>query len=206
MLSKASDEDKSRASANSVVKENQKEYFLSQREIFGDKPKAQRLDTSSDRKEDKRREGKKSSTKLRKSTCLQEGNQDKVCLKSGTTESKEVLSQGYQHRLPNPKSGVQLQRPFKPKKADCLEIETTNVTEHDNLHLLQSCSEVSLAQILTKPFQNVELCRHEINGTFEDRNLESGLETDSKFVEIMSQFPGDFSSALKPQGMIPPLK
>ncbi|XP_007938169.1 coiled-coil domain-containing protein R3HCC1L [Orycteropus afer afer] len=202
VLSKADDEGKSWGPPNSVVKE---EHLLSQKEIYRDKPEAQRVDNSSDRKEHSRREGKKSLTKLRKDTCLLERKKDRVCIKRGTTKFKEVLPQGRQQRVPNPEilSSEHLQTHFKPEKIECLEVETTDVTEHE------SCSEVSEPQILTKPIPDLELCdftRHELNGgTLEDRDLESRTETDSR-VEIVSQFPGGFSSALKPEGMIAPLK
>ncbi|KAM6186188.1 coiled-coil domain-containing protein R3HCC1L isoform 2-T2 [Rhynchocyon petersi] len=212
VLTKADDEEKSCGPPNCVVKEQ--EHFPSQ-ETFRDKPEAHGVDINFDRKESSHSIGKKPSEKLRKSTCLLERNQDKVCIKRRTTESKKVLSQGYQKRLENPKSDTHLQDVnqiihFKPKKVDSLEVETTHGTEHENLHLLQSCSEASDGQVLSRPFQNVELCdiiTHELNGaTFEDRHLESRIETDSRVVEIVPQFPGYFGSVLKPEGMIPPLK
>ncbi|XP_004370068.1 coiled-coil domain-containing protein R3HCC1L isoform X1 [Trichechus manatus latirostris] len=210
--SKAGDEEKSYGPPNSVVKEEQKEHFVSQKEMFRDRPEARRLDINPDRKEQNRREGKKSLTKLKKDKCLQERHKNKVYIKRGTTECKEILSQGHQQRVPNPEiiSSVPLQKHFKPKKVECLEVETTDVTGHENLLLSQSCSEVSEAQVLTKPFQNVKLCdfsRHGLNGgMFEDRELESRIETDSKVVEIVSQFPGGFSSALKLEDMLAPPK
>ncbi|KAB1271264.1 Coiled-coil domain-containing protein R3HCC1L [Camelus dromedarius] len=210
VLLKSGDEGKSCGPHKSVVKE-QKES-VSQKEIFRDKPGAQRLSINPDKKEHNRREGKKSSTKLKKDTCLQERNKDGVCPSKRTTESKGVLSQGHQQRVPNPGiiPSVPLQRHFKPKKVECLEIETTDVTGHEGLLLSQSCSEISKAQVLNKPFQNMEFCdfsRHELSGeTSEDRDLESRIGTDAKVVEILSQFPGVFSTVLKPQSMTAPVK
>ncbi|XP_012623400.1 coiled-coil domain-containing protein R3HCC1L [Microcebus murinus] len=212
VLLKAGDEGKSCGSPNSVVKEEQKEGCLSQKEIFRDKPEAQRLSISPDRKEHNYREGKKSSAKLRKDICLQKRNKDRVCTKRETTESKEVLSQRHQQRAPN--TGIipnaPLQRHFKPKNLECLEVETTNVTRHERILLSQSCSEISEAQVLSKPFQNVEFCdfgRHELSGeTFEARDLEHRIETDAKVVEILSQSPKVFNSVLKPEDMIATIK
>lgn len=125
-LLKTGDEEKSCVPPNCMVKEQQKEDCLSQQ----DKPEAQRLSINSDKKEYNRREGKKSSTKLRKDTCLQERNKDRVCTKKGATETKEVISQGHQQGVLNPEviPNVPLQRHFKPKKVECLEVETTAVT------------------------------------------------------------------------------
>ncbi|XP_023402597.1 coiled-coil domain-containing protein R3HCC1L isoform X1 [Loxodonta africana] len=205
--SKASGEEKSCGPPNSVVKGEQKGHFFSQKEVFRDKPEAQRLDINPDRKEHNHKERKKPLIKLKKDTCLQERNK-KAYIKRGTTESKEILSQRPQQRVPNPEiiSSLPLQRHFKPKKVECLEVETTDVTGYENLPLSQPCSEISEAQVLTKPFQNVEPCdfsRHGLNGeAFEDRDLESRIETDSRVVEIVSQFSGSFSCALKPEDMI----
>ncbi|KAL2769448.1 coiled-coil domain-containing protein R3HCC1L isoform 2 [Daubentonia madagascariensis] len=212
VLLKTGDEDKSCGSLNSVVKEEQKEGCLSQREIFRDKPEAQRLSISPDRKEHNYREGKKSSAKLRKDICLQKRNKDRVCTKRETTESKEVLYQRHQQRVPNTGiiPNVPLQRHFKPEKVECLEVETTDVTGHERMLLSQSCSEISEAQVLSRPFQNVEFCdfsKHELSReTFEDRDLESRIETDAKVVEILSQSPGVVNSVLKPENMIATVK
>lgn len=206
------DEEKSCGPPNSVVKEEQREDCLSQREIFRDKPETQRPSINPDEKEHNRREGKKSSTKLKKDTCFQERNKDRICTKRGATESKDVLSQGYLQGDLNPEviPSVSLQTYFKPKKVEYLEDESTDVTGHEKLLLTQSCSEISKAQVLNKPFQNVELCdlaRHKLSGeTFEGRDLESRVETDAKVLEVLSQFPRAFSSVLKPECMIAPVK
>ncbi|XP_069316096.1 coiled-coil domain-containing protein R3HCC1L isoform X3 [Eulemur rufifrons] len=212
VLLKTGDEDKSGGSPNSVVKEEQKEGCLSQKEIFRDKPEAQRLSISPDRKEHNYREGKKSSAKLRKDICFQKRNKDRVCTKRETTESKEVLSQRYQQRAPNTGiiPNVPLQRHFKPKKLECSEVEITDVTGHERMPLSQSCSEISEAQVLSKPFQSVEFCDfscHELSGeTFEAKDLEHRIETDAKVVEILSQSPRVFNSVLKPEDMIATIK
>ncbi|XP_058399685.1 coiled-coil domain-containing protein R3HCC1L isoform X1 [Diceros bicornis minor] len=212
VLFKSGDEEKSCGPSNCVVKEDQKEDCLSQKEIFRDKPEAQRLSFNPDKKEHNHREGKKSSTKLRKDTCLQERNKDRVCTKRGTTESKEVLSQGRQQRGSNPGiiPSVFLQRHFKPKKVECLEVGSTDGAGHERLLPFQSCSEISEAQFLNKPFQNMEFCdfsRHELSGeTFEDRDLESRIEADARVVEILSEFPRVFSSVLKPESVLAPVK
>ncbi|XP_026349605.2 coiled-coil domain-containing protein R3HCC1L isoform X1 [Ursus arctos] len=209
VLLKSGDEEKSCGPPSSVVKEEQKDCFF-QKEILRDKSETQRLSISPDKKEHNRKEGKKFSAKLRKDMCLQEKKKDKICVKRGTTESKETLSQGHQQSISNPGiPSVPLQRYFKPKEVECLEIETTDVTGPGKLLLSQS-SEMSEAQVLNKPFQNVEFCdvsRHELRGkTFEGRGLESGIETDAKAVEILSQFPGVFNSVLKPESMTVPVK
>lgn len=207
-LLKTGDEEKSCVPPNCMVKEQQKEDCLSQQ----DKPEAQRLSINSDKKEYNRREGKKSSTKLRKDTCLQERNKDRVCTKRGATETKEVISQGHPQGVLNPEviPSVPLHRHFKPKKVECLEVETTAVTGHEKLLPAQSCSEISEAQVLHKPFQRVEFCdlsRHELSGeTLEDKDLESRVETDAKVVEIRSQLPGVCGSVLKLESVIAPVK
>lgn len=207
-LLKTGDEEKSYGPPNCVVKEQQKEDRLSQK----DKPEAQKLSINPDKKEHNRREGKKSSTKLRKDTCLHESNKDRVCTKRGATETKEVTSQGHQQGVLNPEiiPSVPLQRHFKPKKLECLEVEATDVTGHEKLLPSQSFSEISEAQVLNKPFQHVDFCdlgRHELSGeSLEDKDLESRVETDAKVVEIPSQLPGAFSSVLKPASMIAPVE
>lgn len=211
VLLKTGDEEKSCGSPNSVVEEEQKNC-LSQKEIFREKPKTQRLSIYSDKKEHNRKEGKKSSTKLRKDTCLQENNEVRICTKRGATESKEILSQGHQQGVLNSGTvpSIPLQRHFKPKKAECLEVETTDVTGHERVPLSQSCSEICEAPILNKPFQNVEFCdfsRLELSGeTCENRDLESRIETNANVVEIQCQFPGALSSVLRPESMIGPVK
>lgn len=211
VLLKTGDEEKSCGSPNSVVEEEQKNC-LSQKEIFREKPKTQRLSIYSDKKEHNRKEGKKSSTKLRKDTCLQENNEVRICTKRGATESKEILSQGHQQGVLNSGTvpSIPLQRHFKPKKAECLEVETIDVTGHERVPLSQSCSEICEAPILNKPFQNVEFCdfsRLELSGeTCENRDLESRIETNANVVEIQCQFPGALSSVLRPESMIGPVK
>ncbi|XP_004701070.1 coiled-coil domain-containing protein R3HCC1L [Echinops telfairi] len=199
VLSKADDEGKSHGPPNSVAKE-QKEHFLCEKELFKDTPGVQRVDINPDKNEHNRREGKKSSTKLKKDTGHREKNKGRICIKEGTTESKEVLSPVHHQRASTPEiiSNV----PFKPKKVERLEAETTNMISCENLLPSHSCSEVGEAQTLVAPFQNVEGCdfsRHELNGeTWEDRDLKSRIETDSNVVEIVSQFPGVFNYASKP--------
>ncbi|XP_036192298.1 coiled-coil domain-containing protein R3HCC1L isoform X2 [Myotis myotis] len=203
VLLKTRDEEKSCGSPNSVVEEEQKNC-LSQKEIFREKSKTQRLSIYPDKKEHNRREGKKSSTKLRKDMCLQENNEVRVCTKRGATESKEILSQGHQQGVLNSGTvpSIPLQRHFKPKKAECLEVETTDVTGHEKLPLSLSCSEICEAPILNRPFQNVEFCdfsRLELSReTFENRDLESRIETNANVVEI--------SGVLRPESMIGPVK
>lgn len=207
VLLKTGDEEKSCGSPNSVVEEEQKNSLF-QKEIFREKPKTQRLNIYSDKKEHNRKEGKKSSTKLRKDTCLQENNEVRICTKRGATESKEILSQGHQQGVLNSETvpSIPLQRHFKPKEEECVEVETTNVTEHERLPLSQSCSEICEAPILNKPFQSVEFCdfsRLKLSGeTCENRDLESRIETNDNVVEIQYQFPG----VLRPESMIGPVK
>nr|XP_027786127.1 coiled-coil domain-containing protein R3HCC1L isoform X2 [Marmota flaviventris] len=203
------DKEKSCGPSNSVIKEEQREVCLFQKEIFGNKPGAQQLSINPDRKEHSYREGRKSSTK-RKDTYLQKRKKDKVCSKRGATESSEVLSPEHQQRVPNteiiPTSSLQRQ----PKSVECLEVQTTVVTGHEGILLSQSCSEITEAQVLKQPFQNVDLCnfsRLESSGeTFEGRDSESGIETDAKVVEILSQFPRVFTTILKPENMSIPVK
>ncbi|XP_020740001.2 coiled-coil domain-containing protein R3HCC1L [Odocoileus virginianus] len=212
VLLKSGDEGKSCGPSNSVVKEEQREDSLSQKEIFQDKCETPRLSINPDKKEHSHREGKKYSMKFKKDTCLQERKKDRVCTKRATAESKEVLSQGHQQRVFNTGivPSVPLQSHFKPKKVECLEIETRDVIGHDGLLLSQSCSEISKARVPNKPSTNVEISdinRNELNGeTFEDRHLENRMETDAKIMEILSQFPGDFNSVVKPESVISPVK
>ncbi|KAM5139855.1 coiled-coil domain-containing protein R3HCC1L isoform 1-T2 [Callospermophilus lateralis] len=209
VLRNTCDKEKNCGPSNSVIKEEQREVCLSQKEIFGDKPGAQQLSINPDRKEHSYREGRKSSTK-RKDTYLQKRKKDKVCTKRGTTESNEVLSPEHQQRVPNteiiPTSPLQRQ----PKSVECLEVQTTVVTGHKGILLSQSCSEITEAQVLKQPFQNVDLCnfsRLESSGeTFEGRDSESGIETDANVVEILSQFPRVFTTILKPENMSVPVK
>lgn len=212
VLLKSGDEGRSCGPPNSVAKGEQREDSLSQKEIFRDKCETPRLSINSDKKEHSRREGKKSSTKFKKDTCLQERKKDRVCTKRATAESKEVLSQGHQQRVLNTGvvPSIPLQRHFKPKKVECLEVETRDVVGHDGLLLSQSCSEISKAWVPNKPSTNVEISdikRNELNGEiFEDTNLENRMETDAKIMKILSQFPGDFNSVVKPESVISPVK
>lgn len=212
VLLKSGDEGRSCGPPNSVAKGEQREDSLSQKEIFRDKCETPRLSINSDKKEHNRREGKKSSTKFKKDTCLQERKKDRVCTKRATAESKEVLSQGHQQRVLNTGvvPSIPLQRHFKPKKVECLEVETRDVVGHDGLLLSQSCSEISKAWVPNKPSTNVEISdikRNELNGEiFEDTNLENRMETDAKIMKILSQFPGDFNSVVKPESVISPVK
>ncbi|XP_073934673.1 coiled-coil domain-containing protein R3HCC1L isoform X3 [Castor canadensis] len=211
-LLRTGDKEKSCGPPDSVVKEEQKEGCLSQKDIFGDKSEAQTLSINPDRKDYNYREAKKSSSKLRKDMCLPKRNKDKGCTKRRTPESKEVSSQEHQQVVPSAGiiSSIPLQRYFKPKEMECLEVETIDMTEHEEVLLSQSYSEISDVQVLNKPFQNVELCnfsRHELNEeTFEDKNLESRIETDAKVVELLPQFPRVFTAVLKPESMIAPVK
>ena len=90
-----------------------------------------------------------------------------------------------------------------------MEVETRDVVGHDGLLLSQSCSEISKARVPNKPstnLQNSDSKRNELNGEiFEDRNLENRMETDAKIMKILSQFPGDFNSVMKPESMISPV-
>ncbi|XP_012578860.1 PREDICTED: coiled-coil domain-containing protein R3HCC1L isoform X3 [Condylura cristata] len=200
-LLRSGHEGKSWDPPNSVGKEDQEEGGFSQKEIFSDKPETQRLNTNPDKKEHKHKEGRKSLTKLRKDNCLKERSKDRVCAKREITESKNILSQGHQQIVRDPEiPSTPLQRHFKPQKAECLEIETKDVTAHEKLLLSQYCPEISETHILNQPFQNVESCdfsrlklEEEI---FEDRDLKSKIETDAKVVEILPQFPEVFSSVL----------
>ncbi|XP_075390115.1 coiled-coil domain-containing protein R3HCC1L [Tenrec ecaudatus] len=207
VLSKAEDEGKSHGPPNSMAKE-QKEQFLSKKELSKDKPGVQKVDFNPDKNEHNRREGKKSSTKLRKDTSHREKNKDRVCIKRGTTESKEVLSPVHYQRAPTPE--IIYNVPFKPIKVERLEADTTNLIGCENLLPSHSCSEVGEAQALIAPFQNVEVCdfsRHELNGeTWEDRDLKSRIEMDSNVVEIVSQFPGVFNYTSKPRDINASLK
>ncbi|XP_058527037.1 coiled-coil domain-containing protein R3HCC1L [Ochotona princeps] len=200
VLLKTGDKEKSCSSVNCLVKEEQNSC-LSQKEVLRDKPEAQRLSTNPDGKERNWKEGKTSPARLRKHTCLQNRNKDRVCTKRGTIESKEV-SQGHQHRVPNVDiaPSIPLQRHFKPKKVECLEVETTDLTGWQRIPVSQSCSEIPEAQVLSKPLQNMELS--ELSGeTSQDRDLESRIETDAQIVETLSRFPGVFSSVLQTESL-----
>lgn len=209
VLLKTGEKEKSCSPANSAVKE---ENSCFSQKKFRDKLEAQRQNINTDGKEHNVRRAKTSSTKLRKDTCLQKRNKDAVCTKRGTTESKEILSQEHQHRIPNAgiAPSIPLQKHFKPKKMECLEVETTDVIEHGRLPLSETCSEITEAQVVNKPFQNIKcshFSRHELSGEiFEDRDLESRNETNAKIGEILSQFPGVFSSVSEAESLIIPVK
>lgn len=208
VLIKSGEEGKSRDSPDSTGKEEQKEDGLSQKEIFRDKPETERLNSNPDKKEHNPREGKKSSTKLRKDACLKERKKDRVCAKRGGIESKEVFSQVSRLRDPNPGDlpTTPLQMHCKPEKTEGLVVETAVVAEREKPFLSQPLSESSESEILNAPFQNVKICdngRHDLSGeAFEDRDLESKIGTgDVKIVEILSQFPEVSGSDLRPEGM-----
>ncbi|XP_047410186.1 coiled-coil domain-containing protein R3HCC1L [Sciurus carolinensis] len=204
------DKEKNSSLSNSLLKKEQREVCLFQKEIFGDKSGTQQLSINPDRKEHNCREGRKSSTKLRKDTCLQKRKKDKVCTKREATESSEVLSPEHQQRAPQ--TEIIPTSPFQrhPKNVECLEVPTTVVTECEGIHVSQSYLEITEAQVLKQPFQNVEFCdfsRHEPSGgTSEGRDLESRLETDAKVVDIVSQFPRVFTTILKSESMNTPVK
>lgn len=174
--------------------------------ISGNKPESHRLSGHSDRKECDSREGKTSSSKLRKDRCLQKKNKDKVCAKRGPKESKEASSQEHQHRAPSAGiiSSIPLQRLFKPKEMECLGVPTAGEMGHQEVLPLKSYSEVSDAQVLNRPFQNIGLC--DFSGEIRvNRNLESRIETETKVVELVSQFPQVVTTPLKPEGMAMPV-
>lgn len=205
VLPKTSDKEKICGLPNSVMKEQQKEGCHSQKLIFEENLEAQRLNINPGKKEPNCREGKKSSTKFRKDTCLHKRNKDRVCTKRGHTVSK-VLSPEHQQRVPNAAvmPRAPLQRYFKPKTMESLEVHTTDVTGYEGILLSQSCSKISEAnQVLSRPFRNVEFCgfsRHELSGeNSEDKDLGSKIETGTKVVEIITQFPRDFTAVLKPE-------
>lgn len=200
VLLKTGDKEKSCSSVNSLVKEEQNSC-LSQKEFLRDKLEAQRLSNNPDGKEPNWKEGKTYSARLRKYTCLQNRNKDRVCTKRGTIESKEV-SQGHQHRVPNVDiaPGIPSQGHFKPKKVECLEVETTDLTGCERIPVSQSCSEIPEAQVLSTPLQNMEL--NELRAeTSQDRDLESKTETDTQIVETLSRFPGVFSSVSQTESL-----
>ncbi|KAM4852456.1 coiled-coil domain-containing protein R3HCC1L isoform 1-T2 [Thomomys bottae] len=209
---KTASRDKNRYLPDSVLKE-QKEDCLSQQEIFVDKLETERLNVNLNRKEYNCKEGKKSSSRLRKDTCHQKRNKDGLYTKKRTMDSKDILSQEHQQRVPSGEimSGVPIQRHFKPKVMECLAVQNTAMAGYDEALLSQSSSEISDSQLLNKPFQKVEFCgfsRHELNGkTLEDRNLESRIETDAEIVEILSQFPRVCTTVLTPpESMLKPEK
>ncbi|XP_036031883.1 coiled-coil domain-containing protein R3HCC1L [Onychomys torridus] len=194
-LLKAGDKEESCRPPAFVVKE-QKEGCLPQK-ISGNNPESQRLSGRSHRKECDCKEGKRSSSKLRKDSCLQKKNKDKACAKRGSEESREASSQEA------PRAGIisniPLQRLFEPK-----EIPTAGVTGHQEVLLSKSYSEVSGAQVLNRSFQNMGLC--DCSGeTFVNRKLESRIETEAKVMELVSQFPQVVTALLKPEGMVIPV-
>lgn len=212
VLIKSSEEGRNDDPPNSTIKKEQKEDGLSPKDIFRDKPETERQSINPDKKEHNHKEGKKSSTKLRKVTCLQERNKDRICAKRGTIESKEVLPLDSHLRdtIPGVLSTTPLQIRCKPEKTDGLEVETAGVTGQERLLLSQPCSEISESQILDKTFQNVKICdinRHDLSEkTFDDRDLDSKIGTDVKIVEILSQLPEVLTLDIKPESMTTPVK
>lgn len=212
VLIKSSEEGRNGDPPNSTIKEEQKEDGLSPKDIFRDKPETERQSINPDKKEHNHKEGKKSSTKLRKVTRLQERNKDRICAKRGTIESKEVLPLDNHLRdtIPGVLSTTPLQIHCKPEKTDGLEVETAGVTGQERLLLSQPCSEISESQILDKTFQNVKICdinRHDLSEkTFDDRDSESKIGTDVKIVEILSQLPEVLTLDIKPESMTTPVK
>ncbi|XP_031246223.1 coiled-coil domain-containing protein R3HCC1L [Mastomys coucha] len=204
-LFKSGDQEEGHGPPAFVPKE-QKEGCLPQK-ISASKPEAQRLGAGhSDRKDVDCREGKRSSSKLRKDGCPQKKNKEKACSKKGTEESIEALSQEHQHRAPDTGviSSIPLRRLLKPKKIECLEVQTAGATGHCGVSPSQSSSEVSAAQVPNRPFQNVELC--DFSGeTFVNRNLESSIVTGAEVTELVTQFPQVVTTLLKQDGMAMPV-
>ncbi|XP_048194469.1 coiled-coil domain-containing protein R3HCC1L [Perognathus longimembris pacificus] len=211
-LLKTDDKEKNCNPPDSVPKE-QKEDCHSPKEISVDKLETETLNVNLNRKEYNCREGKKSS-RVRKDTCLQKRNKDRLFTKKRTMESKDVLSQEHQQRDPSGGivSGVPVQRHCKPKDMECLEVQNTAVARYEETLVTQSSSEISDILLLNKPFQKEEFCdfsRHELNGeTLEDKNLESRIETDAEVVEILPQFPKVCTTVLTqpPESMLVPVK
>lgn len=199
-LLKAGDKEESCRPPALVVKE-QKEGCLPQR-ISGNNPESQRLSGRSHRREYDCKEGKRSSSKLRKDGCLQKKNKDKVCAKRGSEESKEASSQ----EVPpgGILSNIPLQRLFEPKEMECSEVPTVGVTGHREVLLSKSYSDVSGAQVPDRSFQNMGLCAFS-GETFVNRKLESRIETEAKVMELVSQFPQVVTALLKPEGMVIPV-
>ncbi|KAL6033670.1 hypothetical protein STEG23_028815 [Scotinomys teguina] len=182
------------------VGKEQKEGCLPQN-TSGNNPESQRLSGRSHRKEWDCKEGKRSSSKLRKDRCLQKKNKDKVCTKRGTEESKEASSQ----EAPNAGviSSIPLQRLFTPKEMECLEVPSTGVTGHQEVLLSTSDSEVSGAQVLNRSFQNMG-CGDFSGETFVNRKLETRIDTETKVMELVSQCPPVVTALLKPEGAVVP--
>lgn len=204
-LLKSSDQEEGHGPPAFVPKD-QKEGCLPQK-ISASKPESQRRGAGhSDRKDVDCREGKRSASQLRKDRCPQKQNKEKACSKKGAEESTEASSQEHQHRAPDAGivSSIPLQRLFKPKDMDCWEVQTAGATGHWRVSPSQSSSEVSAAQVPSRPFQNVELC--DFSGeTFVNRNLESSIVTEAKVPELVSQFPQVVTTLLKPDGMAMPV-
>ncbi|CAH6954826.1 R3hcc1l [Phodopus roborovskii] len=203
-LLKADDKEESCRPPTFVPKE-QKEGCLPQK-ISGNKPESHRLSGHSDRQGCACREGKRPSPKLREDGSLQRKNKGKVCTRRGDEEPKEVSSQERQQRAPSAgvTSTVPLQRLFKPKETECLEVPTAGLTEHREVHLSKSYSEVIDAQVLNRPFQNIGPC--DFSGeTCVNRDLESRTETETKVMELASQCPQVVTTLLKPEGMAVPV-
>lgn len=202
-LLKAGDKEESCRPPTFVLKE-QKDGCLPQK-ISGNKPESHRLSGHSDRKGCDYREGKRTS-KLREDGCLQKQSKDKVCIKRGIEESKEASSQEHQPRAPSAgiiSSGL-LQRLFKPKEVECLEVPTAGVMGHQEVLPSKSYLEASDAQVLNRAFQNVGLC--DFSGeTLVNKKLDSRLETEANAMELVSQFPQVVTTRLKPEGTAVPV-
>lgn len=202
-LLKAGDKEESCRPPGFVLKE-QKEGCLPQK-ISGNKPESHRLSGHSDRKGCDYREGKKTS-KLREYECLQKQSKDEVCINRGIEESKETSSQEHQPRAPSAGiiSSGPLQRLFKPKEVECLEVPTAGVMGHQEVLPSKSYLEAGDAQVLNRTFQNVGLC--DFSGeTFVNRKLDSRLETEANAMELVSQFPQVVTTRLKPEGTAVPV-
>lgn len=202
-LLKAGDKEESCRPPTFVLKE-QKDGCLPQK-ISRNKPESHRLSGHSDRKGCDYREGKRTS-KLREDGCLQKQSKDKVCIKRGIEESKEASSQEHQPRAPSAgiiSSGL-LQRLFKPKEVECLEVPTAGVMGHQEVLPSKSYLEASDAQVLNRAFQNVGLC--DFSGeTLVNKKLDSRLETEANALELVSQFPQVVTTRLKPEGTAVPV-
>ncbi|GAB1302434.1 Coiled-coil domain-containing protein R3HCC1L [Apodemus speciosus] len=203
-LFKSGDQEEGHGPPAFVPKE-QKEGYLTQK-ISASKPESQQLGAGlSYRKNIDCREGKRSSSKLRKDRCPQKKNKEKACSKKGTEESMEASSEEHQHRAPDAGvvASIPLRRLLKPKEMDCLEVQTAGATGHCGVSPSQASSDVSAAQVPNRPFQNVELC--DFSGeTFVNRNLESSIVTEAKVTELVSQFQV-VTTLLKADGMAMPV-
>ncbi|XP_038173697.1 coiled-coil domain-containing protein R3HCC1L isoform X2 [Arvicola amphibius] len=184
--------------------QEQKEGCLPQK-TSGNKLQSHRLSGRSDRKGCDYREGRRTS-KLREDGCLQKQNKDKVYIKRGIEESKEASSQEHQPRAPSAGiiSNGPLQRLFKPKEVECLEVPTAGVMGNQEVLSSKSYLEAGDAQVLNRAFQNVGLC--DFSGeTFVNRKLDSRIETEANAMELVSQFPQVVTTRLKPEGTAMPV-